>query len=43
MNLKPLQDRIVVEAAAKEEKSFGGIILPDSAPVKGPSAAPCSR
>lgn len=38
MKLQPLNDRIVVEAAAKEEKSAGGIILPDSAqekPLKG--------
>jgi len=38
MNLKPLHDRIIIEAAAKEEKSAGGIILPDSAqekPLKG--------
>jgi chaperonin GroES len=38
MNLKPLHDRIVVEPAAKEEKTAGGIILPDSAkekPLKG--------
>lgn len=38
MTLKPLHDRIVVEAAAKEEVSSGGIILPDSAqekPLKG--------
>ncbi|MBC8065089.1 MAG: co-chaperone GroES [Chlorobia bacterium] len=38
MALKPLHDRIVVEAAAKEEKSAGGIILPDTAqekPLKG--------
>ena len=38
MNLKPLHDRIIVEAAAKEEKTAGGIILPDSAqekPLKG--------
>lgn len=34
MTLKPLHDRIVVEAAAKEEKSAGGIILPDSAQEK---------
>jgi chaperonin GroES len=34
MSLKPLHDRIVVEAAAKEEKSAGGIILPDSAQEK---------
>ena len=34
MALKPLHDRIVVEAAAKEEKTAGGIILPDSAQEK---------
>jgi chaperonin GroES len=34
MNITPLQDRIVVEAAAKEEKTAGGIILPDSAQEK---------
>lgn len=34
MNLQPLHDRIIVEAAAKEEKSAGGIILPDSAQEK---------
>lgn len=38
MTLKPLHDRIVVEPAAKEEVTAGGIILPDSAqekPLKG--------
>jgi chaperonin GroES len=38
MTLQPLNDRIVVEPAAKEEKTAGGIILPDSAqekPLKG--------
>ena len=38
MKLKPLHDRIIVEAAAKEEKTASGIILPDSAqekPLKG--------
>jgi chaperonin GroES len=34
MNITPLHDRIVVEAAAKEEKTAGGIILPDSAQEK---------
>lgn len=34
MKLKPLHDRIIVEAAAKEEKSAGGIILPDTAQEK---------
>lgn len=34
----PLQDRIVVKRAAEEEKSKGGIVIPDTAkekPVKG--------
>lgn len=38
MKLKPLHDRIIVEAAAQEEKSAGGILLPDTAkekPLKG--------
>jgi chaperonin GroES len=34
MALKPLGDRIVVKALAAEEKSAGGILLPDSAQVK---------
>jgi chaperonin GroES len=34
MAIKPLHDRIIVEAAAKEEKSAGGIILPDAAQEK---------
>jgi chaperonin GroES len=34
MKLHPLHDRIIVETAAKEEKSAGGIILPDSAQEK---------
>lgn len=34
MNLQPLHDRIIVEAAAKEEKTAGGIILPDTAQEK---------
>ena len=34
MNIHPLHDLIVVEAAAKESKSAGGIILPDSAQEK---------
>ena len=31
LSLKPLSDRVVVEPAAAEEKSSGGIILPDTA------------
>ena len=34
MNIQPLHDRIIIEAAAKEEKSAGGIILPDTAQEK---------
>ncbi len=34
MAIKPLHDRIVLEAAPKEEKSAGGIILPDTAQEK---------
>lgn len=34
MNLKPLHDRIIVEAAPKEEKTASGIILPDTAQEK---------
>ena len=33
-SLKPLSDRVVVEPAAAEEKSSGGIILPDTAQEK---------
>lgn len=29
--IRPLQDRIIVERLAPEEKSLGGIILPDNA------------
>jgi chaperonin GroES len=32
--LKPLNDRIVVKAVTPEEKTAGGIILPDSAKEK---------
>lgn len=34
MNLKPLYDRIVVEPLAAEEKTRGGIVLPDAAKEK---------
>ena len=34
LKLKPLGDRVVVEAAPAEEKSSGGIILPDTAQEK---------
>jgi len=34
LNIKPLADRVVVEADAAEEKTSGGIILPDTAQEK---------
>ncbi len=34
INLNPLDDRIVVEPVAAEEKTAGGIVLPDSAKEK---------
>ncbi len=33
-NVKPLHDRVIVRAAAAEEKSAGGIIIPDTAKEK---------
>jgi len=38
MNIKPLADRVLVKAAAAEEKTVSGIIIPDTAkekPLKG--------
>jgi chaperonin GroES len=38
MTIRPLQDRILVKRIAEEEKTKGGIIIPDSAkekPVEG--------
>ncbi len=38
MNLKPLEDRVVVKAVEEEEKTASGIVLPDTAkekPMKG--------
>ena len=34
MNLKPLGDRIVVKVLSREEKTKGGIVLPDTAKEK---------
>ena len=34
LNLKPLADRVVVEPAPAEDKSAGGILLPDTAQEK---------
>ena len=34
MNIKPLADRVLVKPAPAEEKTEGGIIIPDSAKEK---------
>ena len=34
MNVKPLADRVIIEAAPAEEKTAGGIIIPDTAKEK---------
>ena len=38
MTIRPLQDRVIVKRVAEEEKTKGGIIIPDSAkekPIEG--------
>ncbi|QCQ22649.1 co-chaperone GroES [Desulfoglaeba alkanexedens] len=38
MNLKPLNDRVIVKRIEEEEKTAGGIIIPDTAkekPIQG--------
>ncbi len=34
MNIKPLADRVLILPAAAEEKTIGGIIIPDTAKEK---------
>lgn len=34
LNIKPIADRVVVEPAQAEEKTAGGIIIPDTAKEK---------
>ena len=37
-NIRPLQDRVIIKRVKEEEKSKGGIIIPDSAkekPIEG--------
>ncbi len=34
INIKPLADRVLVEPAVAEEKTMGGIIIPDTAKEK---------
>ena len=43
MAIKPLADRVLIEPAAAEEKTIGGIIIPDTAkekPLQGKVVAP---
>lgn len=42
LNIRPLHDRVIVKRISDDEKSPGGIVIPDSAkekPVKGKVAA----
>ena len=34
LNIKPLADRVVIEPSAAEEKTAGGLIIPDTAKEK---------
>ena len=34
INVKPLADRVIIEPAAAEEKTAGGLIIPDTAKEK---------
>lgn len=34
LNIKPLADRVIIEPAQAEEKTAGGIIIPDTAKEK---------
>ena len=34
MNIKPLADRVLIQPAPAEEKTIGGIIIPDTAKEK---------
>ena len=48
MNLKPLHDRVLVERVSSEDKTKGGIIIPDTAqekPMEGKvlAAGSCAR
>ena len=43
MNIKPLADRVLIQPAPAEEKTVGGIIIPDTAkekPLQGTVLAP---
>ena len=46
MNIKPLADRVLILPAPAEEKTIGGIIIPDTAkekPLKGEVVAVCGN
>ena len=46
MNIKPLADRVLILPAPAEEKTIGGIIIPDTAkekPLKGEVIALCHQ
>ena len=46
MNIKPLADRVLILPAPAEEKTIGGIIIPDTAkekPLKGEVIASWQR
>ena len=36
MNIRPLQDRVVINPSAEEQKSAGGIVIPDTASKEKP-------
>ena len=42
MNIKPLADRVLVVPAPAEEKTIGGIIIPDTAKEKPLKTKRCS-
>ena len=45
MNIKPLADRVLIQPAPAEEKTVGGIIIPDTAkekPLQGTVLAACN-
>ena len=42
MNIRPLQDRVIIKRMEEEKMSSGGIVIPDSAtekPIKGEGVA----
>ena len=43
MKFRPLHDRVVVKRIDAEDKTAGGIIIPDSVPRKNPRRAKSRR